>query len=279
MKPKYEERLRQVSARATESLTHRFGNDLGIWYGCGYPKSGTVWLCELLSSYLYLPYPQNYLTPVLMKSVIHSHWHYSPKRDRCVYIVRDGRDVMVSFYFHWLNQLRSGRSPQYAESRRDALMSRLPTGVDFDDVQRALPHYMELEFSEPRGSKVNWGDHVSDWLGGDRSNVSTIRYERLIADGPAELGPAIKAFAGELDEERLRIAFDLLDFQRRTGRASGEEDSTSFRRKGVSGDWRNHFGEEAVEVFKRHAQRGLELAGYESDDSWEPGSATGQDGS
>lgn len=262
MNPALEERLRQVSARVTKTTTGRFGNELGIWYGCGFPKSGTVWLCGLMGSYLYAPFPQNYLMPVLMRSVVHAHWEYDPKRARCIYITRDGRDVMVSYYFHWLNQFRSGRSPSYAKDRHTKLLARIPKGTDIEDAKAVLPHFMQLEFEDPRGVRTNWNDHVTQWVGGgDKPNVSMVRYEGLLADGPGELAPALEKFDGPVDMERLKLVFELLKFERR-------KEQDTFFRKGVAGDWRNHFTEESVEIFKAAAQRGLEVAGYETDSSW-----------
>jgi hypothetical protein len=52
------------------------------------------------------------------------------------------------------------------------------------------------------------------------------------------------------------------------GRERGEEDPSSFFRKGVAGDWRNTFTEEDRRVFKREAGDSLIELGYEVDRSW-----------
>ena len=52
------------------------------------------------------------------------------------------------------------------------------------------------------------------------------------------------------------------------GRRPGEVDPTSFFRKGIVGDWRNHFSEENIVVFKQVAGNTLITAGYEEDDQW-----------
>lgn len=265
--PAVQEQLRRLSSRTLKTLSRRYGNELGIWYGSGFPKSGTVWLCELLSYYLYLPYPQNYLTPSLMKSVIHSHWEHDPRRDRCVYVVRDGRDVMTSYYFHWLNQLHSGRAPAYANERLKLMQARLPAGINYDDPKQALSYFIEMEVASPRGVRLTWNDHVLQWLrGGD--NVAFLTFEDMLTDGAAALAPAIEKFDGPVDMERLEIVFDLLSFARRTGRERGTSDQTAFRRKGAAGDWMNHFDARSVEVFKQHGQDALVAAGYVDSDSW-----------
>src|SRR6188472_2305781 len=93
-----EEQLRRVAARSTKEIVLRRGAALGMYVGCGYPKSGTVWLCQLMSTYLGLPYPREYRSPIAMASVIHAHWRYDPRIPASAYITRDGRDVLLSLY-------------------------------------------------------------------------------------------------------------------------------------------------------------------------------------
>ena len=53
-----------------------------------------------------------------------------------------------------------------------------------------------------------------------------------------------------------------LSFKAQAGRAAGEENAKSYLRKGVAGDWRNHFSDEAEAVFERHAGEALRRLGY-----------------
>ena len=55
---------------------------------------------------------------------------------------------------------------------------------------------------------------------------------------------------------------------RQTGRAPGAEDRGSFIRKGVAGDWVNHFTRETAELFDELAGDALVALGYESDRGW-----------
>ena len=55
----------------------------------------------------------------------------------------------------------------------------------------------------------------------------------------------------------------LADFQRFSGgRLRGDEDRASHFRKGVAGDWRDHFDEEAVRSFEAQAGGLLRDLGY-----------------
>ncbi|HYZ05733.1 MAG TPA: sulfotransferase domain-containing protein, partial [Rubrobacter sp.] len=52
------------------------------------------------------------------------------------------------------------------------------------------------------------------------------------------------------------------------GRTQGEEASSSFYRKGIAGDWKNHFTEKDRRVFKEEAGELLIQLGYEEDLDW-----------
>jgi hypothetical protein len=52
------------------------------------------------------------------------------------------------------------------------------------------------------------------------------------------------------------------------GREQGQEDTSSFYRKGVAGDWKNHFTERDKRIFKKEAGELLIELGYERDLDW-----------
>ena len=53
-----------------------------------------------------------------------------------------------------------------------------------------------------------------------------------------------------------------------TKRKAGEEDRSSFLRKGIAGDWKNHFNTEAVNIFDHYAGETLIKLGYEKNHDW-----------
>ncbi len=65
--------------------------------------------------------------------------------------------------------------------------------------------------------------------------------------------------------ERINYTFAKLS----GGRKPGQENAGHFYRKGVIGDWRNHFNEENVAIFKEIAGETLIAAGYEQDNDWD----------
>ncbi len=102
----------------------------------------------------------------------------------------------------------------------------------------------------------------------DDPRILELRMEDVTVDAATYL-PQIFDFLGLGPEQGLdakllaaRHRVTRLRFTRRT--SPGEEDVTNHYRKGVAGDWVNHFGPEHIEYFKAHYNDLLLLLGYET---------------
>ncbi len=263
-----DEGMRIMSARATERIAKRWGTSLPMWIGSGYPKSGTVWLCKLMSAYLGVPYPQNYRLPVAMSSVIHAHWEYDERLPRTAYISRDGRDVMVSLYFHHMRNLAERRNPHSAGRLRQRLERRLGVGFDPQDVRTNLPGFIESEFTEPAYSFGTWHEHVRSWCMPRHDNVAYVSYEELIDDTVPTFARLMTDLTGApADNHKVELACARQSFRVLSGREPGAEDRTSFLRSGTAGSWREYFTPEAARIFDQHAGPALVALGY-ADPDW-----------
>jgi len=260
-----DEQLRKASARATESIVRRFGDRLGMWVGCGYPKSGTVWLCQLLSSYLELPYPRQYRSPVAMASVIHAHWMPSTDTPRTVYVVRDGRDVMLSLYFYEARLATGGRNPAAARKRLARFRYVLGPSPDLKDVTGNLPRFIESQLADPSWVRAPWPQHVEAWLDASPDRVAVVRYEDMLGSVPDTLRPALESLTEEaVDMDALRLVSQRFSFERQVHRGPLSAQSRGFLRRGVAGEWRDYFSDEARIIFEQAAGSTLKRVGYDS---------------
>lgn len=136
-----------------------------------------------------------------------------------VYVLRDPRDTLVSFY-HFLNHpdfhannpgLNDLLCSSFAEFLRRPLSDFLRFGFSLDGV---ASNVME-----------RWALHVRGWL--TAPHVTVVRYEQLLRD----FRSAIRSVARS---SRLwpKLRMSPVEF------GSG---GFILPRKGVSGDWRNHF--------------------------------------
>lgn len=69
-------------------------------------------------------------------------------------------------------------------------------------------------------------------------------------------------------ERLLGIVYQNRFSRKSGGRSFGEENVKSHYRKGTLGDWRNHFNQEHIKLFKDNYNHLLIKLGYESDSNW-----------
>jgi len=242
-----------------------------------YFKSGGTWLGQLVSSYLELPFPRNTF-PAFHDSLLHSH--YLPNRRfkrmrKILWLVRDGRDVIVSLYHHYLIWNDKNRlNPKDVYYHR----SQVPFD-DYEHVRKNLPAFIEYVF-EHRPSKLqqftypgNWVKYNRAWLQQYRKgemDILRVRYEDLLRDTEGELFRILRNGFGiqEPDTSRIREIVSYYSFENQTKRKQGTESKKSFLRKGISGDWKNYFDKESADKFDYYATDMLIELGYEIETEW-----------
>jgi hypothetical protein len=159
---------------------------------------------------------------------------------RLVHIIRDGRDAAVSAAHHARN---FGRS-------KDAQQSE---GL----FEPAQVRKLAADWNARVGRTVEDGPR----LFGDR--YTEVRYEDLLADPEGEMARLLRFLGAAADEGSVGRCVGAASFERLSrGRARGEEDPSSFFRKGVAGDWRDAFTERDRRAFEEEAGALLEKLGY-----------------
>jgi hypothetical protein len=201
------------------------------------------------------------------------------------HVIRDPRDIIVSAYYSHRYSHPNDFWPEL-----DAHRKRL----DCLDKGDGLFYIMEyLQSMKIDGVVIRLFDHMEMW-DYSRTNIKEIKFEQLILN-PYFYMMEIFNFLGLLSDEdnplhekiikslfpfirfgrreitlgnALKIIHDL-DFLKMTkGRGKGDEDKKHHFRKGISGDWKNHFDENHIEYFKDNYNELLIKLGYESDDKW-----------
>lgn len=182
----------------------------------------------------------NTLSPRFFKShILRKDWNFK----KAIYVVRDGRDAMVSYY-HYLTQL--GR-------------------FDGDFLR-----FLALQDLHP----CFWHEHVESWLQWQDSHEGLlIRYEDLISNCSRELD-TMAQFAGlSCNEDALKSAVSNSTFiamkkaEQEKGRPLGSS-SLQFVRKGELGNWRSLFEKGHIELFKKQANKILLKLGYIDTEDW-----------
>ncbi len=256
--------IRTASHYVTWLLGTRFPKSRPLVFVVGYPKSGTTWVCQLAADYLQLPFPRFSLLPVGCAAVVHGHERVWKSYRQGVYVLRDGRDALVSMYFAESASIPEGDHPPMTHRQRRLF----PGLVNKANVRDNIARFVERQMEKPHAARANWADHVRSYYEVKNPNVALMRYEDLLGDGEAALARTMSELTGEdADLEQVRGALARYSFNRQATRRSGREGS-SFLRKARAGDWKNHFTREAAQIFDRYCGNMLIETGYERDHSW-----------
>jgi len=175
----------------------------------------------------------------------------SRDRSRRFIVIRDLRDTLVSAYFSF--KLSHPVIPGFSTRLRNVLRTV--------DVESGLVYLMDDFLPKCAAIQLSWLEGENEFL---------VRYEDLLTNDQALLESALIDHCGlPVTREKLRKAVLAARFETLTGgRARGHEDLTAHERKGISGDWHNHFTEKVKRAFKARYGGLLVASGYEADLSW-----------
>ena len=206
-------------------------------------------------------------TPLLGPKFVEEIYEIYPEA-RVIHIIRDGRDQAISFIHQQGNRARRGRTHRLSpeELARSEAYRRSP---------RELAESGEGMFAEKtlRKAAQNWalrvGQAIEDGSGLFGDCYTEVRYEDLLVRPNEEVKRLLGFLGVDTDERLVEHCVSSASFERLSrGRQRGQEDPSSFYRKGVAGDWRNYFSEEDRRVFKEEAGELLIRLGYEDDLDW-----------
>jgi hypothetical protein len=234
---------------------HLYQDDIFL---VSFPKSGNTWLSFIIANLLkkdneninfhnvinYIPELGIHNQKILNLNrprIIKSHDTYNSQFSVVIYLVRDPRDVYVSYY-HYKRKL-------------------LPESQSFSEFLRKNDLY-----------PCRWHTHVESWM--DKSNVALfLKYEDILADTFGKVCKVAEVILGNVpSDERIWEAIENSSFnkmkaiEKEYGRPfksrAQEIKSSTFVRKGTIGDWNNHFTEEDKEYLGTEVGSLLEILGY-----------------
>ena len=173
-----------------------------------YPRSGNTWTRFLIANLLYpgesisfsnieekIPDPtavtRRQLARVPRPRLIKSHEYFDPRYKKVIYIVRDPRDVVVSYYFF---QLKKG----------------------FISDGYPMDRYVERFVSGDVDVYGSWGENVASWLATRESSADflLLRYEDMANHPAGELAKVATFLGITAPPERLAHAAELSSVDR-----------------------------------------------------------------
>ncbi len=258
------------------------GRDLAVFpddtFLVSYPRSGNTWTRFLIANLLHPQEPvtfaniehlvpdaeaqsSRYLKRIPRPRVIKSHEYFDHRYKRVIYIVRDPRDVVLSYY-------------NFSRKYRQIQDNYPITDYVSDFVQGRLS-------SADWGT---WGENVGSWLSTRNGHPGflLLRYEDMIANAERELAKVASFFGFDASAERLTTSVQrsAADKMRSLEKLQGADwISTRNKRtdipfvgKATSGSWKSKLPAASVREIESAwgalmSSLGYPLTGAQTDDT------------
>lgn len=155
---------------------------------------------------------------------------------KLIHVIRDVRDAIVSNVFHLNRQgadISIGEAKYYKQVESFARIWKKAICDTRRECEASPDLYME------------------------------VFYEHLLDDPFANTQKLLGFLGVESTEKTIKSCFENASFEKLTGgRHRGVEDKNSFLRKGIAGDWKNHFDKKAKDIVYQEAEDILVQLGY-----------------
>lgn len=221
-----------------------------------YPKSGNTWLKFILSELMsgqnidfascekVIPHVGSHYSGLRLPNgarVIKTHEKYREDYRKAIYIVRDGRDVAVSYYHQWINNQKKGKECSF--------------------------HYFLGKFLKGEiGNVGSWHESVNSWIqAGDQCELMIIKYEDCFLNIQEIIHNLVTFIGLDVSEANVMSSIEMNSKDRMRGKeitGGGDIIKNPFVRKGVSGDWINHFTNGENDLFLSYAENALASLEY-----------------
>lgn len=204
-------KLRQILGRSRLAFYYALGRqamakgvtsfDDDVWI-VSYPKSGNTWTRFLIANLISGGEPVDWSNierwvPDIYRGrdsrfrsmsrprYFKSHDAYRPNYRRVVFIVRDPRDVAVSYY-------------HFVKKTKQLAMDASPA------------EFMAMFLSGQIDPYGNWGENVGSWLGArrDTPDFMVVRYEDLLEDTEGQLSRIAGMLKLPVEDDRIRRAVE-----------------------------------------------------------------------
>jgi len=235
-----------------------------------YPKSGNTWLRFLLGTLCQnekidwlnvndlVPYISSCSYEQVMglkqPRIIKSHRMYDKRYKKVIYVIRDVRDVAVSYYYWFLKRRK-----------------------DFNDT---FNEYLEKFVLGKLDGFGNWKNNIQSWLENKdkvEQGFMWLKYEDLKKDTFKEVKNILKFLSLHKSNEEIQQAIQWSSFENMKELEEEQQNRCKMLkshqnillvRKGECGGWKNILNDKQKNLMKEHFGQLLIELGYETSLNW-----------
>lgn len=198
--------------------------------------------------------------------IVKTHSHPDPffsLTDKVILLARDPRDVAVSGYFRNRTIAKYGTDVP-PELQNKAILHVKPRSLNF--VKKSLHERLKewlwtKKFTCLFLTAIKWRNFYITWEHVDL--CYRVRYESLLKDPKKTLSGILKYLDVDADDGIIDEAIEKFSFEKLSGRKKGEEQRQNFvYRKGIAGDYKNHFNFLQLLIFKKICRDMAKKWGY-----------------
>lgn len=246
-----------------------YGNKDDEFFLVSFPKSGNTWIRFILANLIkpndvlvtlknigeYVPdihvraqrdivFDKNSAFYNLPFKVVKSHDEYLPffQNKQIIYVVRDGRDALTSYFYYHI-----GRS-------------------------LSPPSLRELIEGKNFSLHGSWSKHVIGWTKGKSKSKLILKYEDMLNNPQEQTMKLVEFLSYNVTKEQIEQAISnssikqLREIEEKYGGVNdrnGTPKNIPFFRKGEKNDYKNLFKEDDLELFWKYHKKAMALYGYE----------------
>ena len=210
----------------------------------GFPKSGNTWLNYLVAygsgaTYIDLDNPDRRPKSKRIIDLLYGEPSFSSKYsyvfkthrlpgdinvrnyDSLIYLVRDPRDVIASFFFYkyYFLPKNEGVTPPFGFYEK-AFVRRY------------------VFFKHTIKTSMEWKNHINDW---QEYSVLYVKYEDLRLRGENTMRKLFADLDISLNTNTAKALLSEFSFDRMAKNTDERDGKSDFYRKGIIGDYKNHF--------------------------------------
>jgi hypothetical protein len=173
-----------------------------------------------------------------------------PSSYRAFFVARDPRDLVISRYF----------GLKYSHTLTHPYIIKMREHLNSIPVEEGILEIINF---------ASFFETLDGWVNSRDEAVRIFLFEDLFGDRQLRTFKELMEHCRiDMSEDILSSLLEMHSFKKITGRDLGDESRNHHFRKGVQGDWRNHFRDEHKKAFKERYGSILIDLGYETDSDW-----------